>query len=497
MFGSSASRSSRAASSASRRSSRQGRARIEPTRADGPPAGAGDALAIGKATPRAVVPSPPRGVTRFSRASKTPPRSHRHVSEERRSARCASRRCATRPPRFSFRQKRARRRGGRARIITTSAARVRCARASARRCPCAARRPDDALAVPDPAGRPAGLVRGGRRERRREALASGGARGAQGARPVRLATPRARRLAECTVTVEETVESSRNPPDVRHAARESATGCSPRGPRRRRRSSSCARWSRPVACWSTSRARSRVPGRGKRERSRTKARRARRRSENRKKKKTTPTFRPVRNLPGRTSGSGFRSARRRAATRPRSRDTPTRGSRTGTRTGAGRWTSRRCRRAGQDAAVLGKRSPLGDPSCARAKGARSTSNAVRRRRRRLRRRFVRAAADGGGGGARGARASSTPSGRCSARTAPRASTGPRSSRRTGSRRPSWRTRGWASAPAARGRRRAATARWKTRHLDARLDAVRDSNIPMFPLPRVRRAFSARGRASER
>ena len=272
LFGSSASRSSRAASSASRRSlDRDARELSRPARTA--PSRRGRRARKRQRRAR-VVPSPPRSVTATSRALRRRRRGSTGTSpRSTRSARCASRRCATRPPRFSFRQKRGRRRGGRARIITTSAARVRCARARCGGARCAARR--STTRSPSPTR---GTTRGaGSRRSTRTATGSSRLRRcSRRSRRTSRATGDASSATSCRVhshsrgnCVSPVGTRLTRPP---RRARKRA-GCSPRGTPTATGSSSCARWSRPVACWSTSRARSRVPGRGKNERRRTKARR--------------------------------------------------------------------------------------------------------------------------------------------------------------------------------------------------------------------------------
>ena len=155
LFGSSASRSSRAASSASRRSlDRDARELSRPARTAPQPA---RETRSEKATPRAGrSESAAKRDGDFSRASKTPPRKHRHVSEEHAEcAVCFEALCDA--PTAVFVSTEA---GSATRRTCAHYHHLSCARSlrarEMRRCPVCRAPFDDALAVPDPLHDPRG-----------------------------------------------------------------------------------------------------------------------------------------------------------------------------------------------------------------------------------------------------------------------------------------------------------------------------------------------------
>ena len=155
LFGSSASRSSRAASSASRRSlDRDARELSRPARTAPQPA---RETRSEKATPRAGrSESAAKRDGDFSRASKTPPRKHRHVSEEHAEcAVCFEALCDA--PTAVFVSTEA---GSATRRTCAHYHHLSCARSlrarEMRRCPVCRAPFDDALAVPDPRDDPGG-----------------------------------------------------------------------------------------------------------------------------------------------------------------------------------------------------------------------------------------------------------------------------------------------------------------------------------------------------
>ena len=399
LFGSSASRSTRAASSASRRSlDRDARELSRPARTAPQPA---RETRSEKATPRAGrSESAAKRDGDFSRASKTPPRKHRHVSEEHAEcAVCFEALCDA--PTAVFVSTEA---GSATRRTCAHYHHLSCARSlrarEMRRCPVCRAPFDDALAVPDPRDDPGGWFAAV------DANGDGKLSPPEVLEALKAHVPCDWRRLERDVLPSaqsqsrKLCESSRNPSDASAATRAKARGL-------------FAAWDpdgdgfielrEMVAPGGLLEYVTRAFPRSRARKERTKANKgAARRGEGAKieKKENDATSGRYETFRGERPGPG--SVRRDIAPRPaRARETPRRVVRA-----LGRGRERDAgqaggdSRAGQDAAVLGKRSVL--DSCARAKGARSTSNAVRRRRRRLRRRFVRAAADGGGGGARGA-----------------------------------------------------------------------------------------------